>query len=270
MGARLTGILLRLLQHAKATCLPLHAAHHAIAFAVMFSLSAAPLMPRTAAAAEPRGSMLCASGPVHLAATECTDTRVVSGVAFYYQDHPLSCEEASMSMALTHQGIALSQDQILSELGADSRPMYVDQAGRVHWGNPYETFVGNVDGNESDYTGFGTYYPPLVRVARAHGARILAYGSMSALTIYERVLAGHPVVAFATWDWLWHPRHDYISFDGRSIPWIGPVYASHVYVVLGVSPDQVLINDPIRGQYWISKSAFEAGYADFEEAIVFA
>src|SRR5438128_1948237 len=185
MGGRLTGMLLRLLQHAKATCLPLHAAHHAIAFAVMFSLSAAPLTPRTAAAAEPRGSMLCASGPVHLAAAECTDTRVVSGVAFYYQDHPLSCEEASMSMALTHQGIALSQDQILSELGADSRPMYVDQAGRVHWGNPYETFVGNVDGNESDYTGFGTYYPPLVRVAKAHGARILAYGSMSALTIYS-------------------------------------------------------------------------------------
>src|SRR5438270_12755773 len=136
MGARLTGILLRLLQHAKATCLPLHAAHHAIAFAVMFSLSAAPLTPRTAAAAEPRGSMLCAAGQLHLAAAECTDTRVVSGVAVYYQDHLLSCEEASMSMALTHQGMALSQDQILTELGADSRAVYVDQASRAHWGYP--------------------------------------------------------------------------------------------------------------------------------------
>ena len=199
-----------------------------------------------------------------------SQTHIVAGVTFIYQDHSLSCEEAATSMALTHQGIYVSQDQILGEIGADRRAMYVDAYGRVRWGNPYETFVGNVNGSESNYTGFGTYYPPLVRVARAHGARILAYGSMSAATVYARVIAGHPVVAFATWDWQWHPRRDYLSFDGQWIPWIGPVYASHVYTVVGVSPGQVLVNDPIRGQYWISKAAFEAGYSDFNEAIVFA
>ena len=151
------------------------------------------------------------------------------------------------------EGIYVSQDQILAELGADRRPMYVDGAGRVRWGNPYQTFVGNVNGSESNYTGFGTFYPPLVRIAKAHGANILAYGSMSADTIYARVIAGHPVVAFATWDWAWHPRRDYLSFDGQWVPWIGPYYASHVYTVVGVSPGSVLINDPIRGQYWISK-----------------
>jgi uncharacterized protein YvpB len=199
-----------------------------------------------------------------------SQTHVVGGVAMIYQDHPLSCEEAATSMALTHQGINLSQDQILAEVGADLRPMYVDAAGRVRWANAYETFVGNVNGSESNYTGLGTFYPPLVRVARAHGANVLAYGSMSAATIYARVIAGHPVVAFATWDWRWHPRRDYLSFDGQWIPWIGPVYASHVYTVVGVSPSSVLVNDPIRGQYWISKGAFEAGYSDFQEAIVFA
>ena len=197
-------------------------------------------------------------------------THIISGVSFIYQNHPLSCEEAATSMAMTHQGIYVSQDQILAELGADRRPMYVDGAGRVRWGNPYQTFVGNVNGSESNYTGFGTFYPPLVRIAKAHGANILAYGSMSAETIYARVIAGHPVVAFATWDWAWHPRRDYLSFDGQWIPWIGPYNASHVYTVVGVSPGSVLINDPIRGQYWISKGAFQAGYSDFNEAIVFA
>jgi len=199
-----------------------------------------------------------------------SQTHIISGVSFIYQSHPLSCEEAATSMALTHQGINLSQDQILSEVGADLRRMYVDSAGRVRWGNPYETFVGSVNGNESYYTGYGMFYPPLVRVAKAHGATILAYGNMSAATIYARVIAGHPVVAFATWDWLWHPRRDYLSFDGQWIPWIGPYYASHVYTVVGVSPSSVLVNDPIRGQYWVSKGAFEAGYSDFNEAIVFA
>ncbi len=197
-------------------------------------------------------------------------THIISGVTFYYQDHPLSCEEAATSMALTHQGIAVSQDQILAELGSDRRAEYVDSSGRVRWGNPYETFVGNVNGSESNFTGYGTYYPPLVRIARAHGAKIIAYGSMSAATVYARVIAGHPVVAFATWDWAWHPRRDYLSYDGQWIPFIGPVQASHVYTVVGVSPSSVLINDPIRGQYWISKASFQAGYSDFNEAIVFA
>lgn len=204
------------------------------------------------------------------AATQSLETHVIGGVTFYYQDRPLSCEEASTSMALTHQGIYLSQDQILTEVGAGLRPMYVDEAGRTRWANPYETFVGNVDGSESDYTVMERSTPRLVRVAAAHGARILAYGLMSAAQIYTRVLADHPVVAFATWDWKWHPRHDYLSFDGHWIPWIGPADASHVYVVVGVSQSHVLVNDPIRGQYWITRAAFEAGYSDFNEAIVFA
>ena len=195
---------------------------------------------------------------------------VISGVRFYYQTHPLSCEEAATSMALTHQGIYLSQDQILAEMGADTRRMYVDGNGVVRWGNPYLSFVGSVNGSEHNYSGFGANYEPLVRVARAHGARIIAAGSMTPQFIYANLIAGHPVVVYATWDWKWHPRHDYLSFDGRWIPWIGPYHDSHVYTAVGVSRSSVLVNDPLRGQYWVSKRAFEAAYSDFNEAIVFA
>ena len=61
-----------------------------------------------------------------------------------------------------------------------------------------------------------------------------------------------------------------MSYDGQWIPWIGPYYASHVYTAVGVSPGAVLINDPLRGQYWVGKADFEASYSDFNEAIVFA
>lgn len=203
-------------------------------------------------------------------ATWMSEVHVIGGVAFYYQTHALSCEEAATSMALTHQGIYLSQDQILREMGADLRAMYRDGSGRVRWGDPYVSFVGSADGSMSNYTGYQANYPPLVRVATAHHARILAYGYVTAATIYARVAAGHPVVAWATWDWAWHPRHDYVAFDGRSVPWIGPVYASHVYTVVGVRPDAVLVDDPLRGQYWVGKGAFEAAYSVFSEAIVFA
>src|SRR5256886_16850413 len=107
-------------------------------------------------------------------------------------------------MALTHQGISLSKDQILNELGADLRPMYVDGQGRVRWGNPYETFVGNVNGSERNYTRFGTYYPPLVRIAKAHGASTLAYGSISAVTLHASGIGGHPEDAVSSLVWKAH------------------------------------------------------------------
>ena len=195
---------------------------------------------------------------------------IVYGIKFYYQAHSLSCEETAVSMALTHQGIYLSQDQILAEMGADTRGMYRDGNGTVRWGNPYSSFVGNVDGSEHDYSGYQANYPPLVRVARAHGASVLAAGYMSAETIYANIIANHPVVAYATYDWGWHPRHDYLSFDGQWIPWIGPYVDAHVYTVIGVNPWSVLVNDPIRGQYWVSKATFEASYSVFSEAIIFA
>ncbi len=194
---------------------------------------------------------------------------IVYGVQFYYQSHSLSCEEAATSMALTHQGIYLSQDQILNEEGADTRQMQVI-GGVVRWGNPYLSFVGDVNGSEGNYTGYQANYPPLVRVAQAHGASVIAAGSMSAESIYAQIVANHPVVVYATWDWAWHPRHDYLSWDGRWIPWIGPYYDAHVYTAIGVSPWSVLVDDPIRGQYWVSKGAFEAAYSVFGEAIVFA
>jgi len=197
-------------------------------------------------------------------------SHIVYGVQIYYQSHSLSCEETATSMALTHQGIYLSQDQILAEMGADTRGMYVDGSGTVRWGNPYLSFVGNVNGSEHNYTGYQANYPPLVRVARAHGASVLAAGPMSAETIYANIISNHPVVVYATWDWGWHPRHDYLSFDGQWIPWIGPANDAHVYTAIGVNPWSVLVNDPIRGQYWVSKAAFEAAYSVFGEAIVFA
>ena len=194
---------------------------------------------------------------------------IVYGVQVYYQSHSLSCEETAVSMALTHQGIYLSQDQILAELGADTRPMYRDGNGTVRWGNPYSAFVGNVNGSEHNYTGYQANYPPLVRVAQAHGAWVVAAGHMSAETIYANIAANHPVVVYATYDWGWHPRHDYLSFDGQWIPWIGPSADAHVYTAIGVSPWSVLVNDTIRGQYWVSKSTFEAAYSVFSEAIIF-
>src|SRR5260370_18976961 len=65
-----------------------------------------------------------------------SQTHIVSGVTFTYQNHPLSCEEAATSMARTHQGIYISHDQVLSRIGADRRGMYVAGFGGGGCGTP--------------------------------------------------------------------------------------------------------------------------------------
>ena len=193
---------------------------------------------------------------------------VISHVFLYGPDRNLTCEETAVSMALTHQHIYVSQDIILKEVGFDLRPITKDKMGRVRWGDPYRTFVGSPNGYEFMETGYGAGYPPLVRVAEAHGAKILRSGAMDADTVYGALQSGHPVVAWATWDWRWHPRHDYLAFDGTWVPWIGP-YDAHVYTLVGIRGDAVLVNDPLRGQYWEPKDRFEAAYSVFQEGIVF-
>jgi uncharacterized protein YvpB len=202
-------------------------------------------------------------------------SHVIYGVTFIYQSHNLSCEEAVTSMGLTHQGMHVSQDQILAGLGVDSTPVVVANGMVVRWGNPDRAFVGNVNGLESNRTGYQANPKALMRVINSYGGRVIEWaepgvqGSISAQEIYAQVQAGHPVAAYATWDWRYHTRHDYRSEDGNMVAWIGPADA-HVYLVVGVSSGSVLVNDPIRGQYWVSKGSFEAAYSDFSMAIVFA
>ena len=48
------------------------------------------------------------------------------------------------------------------QLGSDGYP--------ARWGDPFMAFVGDVNGYEPDFTGYGVYYPPIVAAAERYGA----------------------------------------------------------------------------------------------------
>jgi uncharacterized protein YvpB len=217
---------------------------------------------------------LVALAAMHNAAGDAA-VHIIRNMALYYQRHALSCEETSTSMGLVHQGLHISQDQILARMGVDNTPARLVNGYVVRWGDPDRAFVGNVNGSENNYTGQQANPKALVRVLNSYGAKIIEWSEpgvgpnvISAQEIYKQVVAGHPVVAYATWDWNWHRIYYYRSEDGNRVPLISPA-DDHVYLVVGVSATRVLINDPIRGQYWVSKGAFNASY-EFGMAIVLA
>ncbi len=183
-----------------------------------------------------------------------------------FQIYSLSCESAALEMGLRYQGQSVTQDQILDFIGSDLRPARL-QNGSMRWGNPYKTFVGNVHGSEVDLSGYGVYYLPLADAASHFGGRVIASGEgMAPDLIYRNILDGHPSVVWVSFAWDRPARNDYLAFDGQSIPYAGPI--EHAIIVVGVSDQQVYVNDPDRGAYWVSKKTFENSFETYNNMAV--
>lgn len=194
-------------------------------------------------------------------------TNVISNVPYRPQVHTLSCEAAALEMALAHQGIEVSQDQVLDAAGIDWRPAYYDDSGELRWGDPYTSFVGDPDGDETVLSGYGTYFSTIARVASDHGAGVVRAGEgISPDDVYRAVLQNHPVVAWVSVDLQYYPRGSWRTFDGRVVLYAGSI--EHALTVVGVDGDSVYLFDPLSGPGWYSKSVFEAAFETFNRMAV--
>ena len=62
------------------------------------------------------------------------------------------------------------------------------------------------------------------------------------------------------------PLGTWTAWDGTAVRYS---YAEHSVTLTGVSPTQVRVNDVLdASQYWVSKSLFEANFADFNNMAV--
>jgi hypothetical protein len=189
---------------------------------------------------------------------------VIGDVPMLRQQYRLSCEAAALEMALAHEGIRRSQWRTLLAMGIDRRH---PGAGYRGGGDPYRGFVGDPSGSEIRRTGYGTYFPPVARVATAFGGRVvLADQRVAPAIVYAQVATGHPAITWIAYDWAPHARHDYLAWDGRWVPYAGPI--EHTVTIVGVGPGSVLVNDPARGAYWRSRAAFEAAFAVYDDMAV--
>ena len=194
-----------------------------------------------------------------------TGSRVLK-VPSYRQVYVLSCESAALRMALAFEGIATTDKAVLDIIGSDPRGPVFDSSG-MHWGDPFATFVGNVNGSEIALTGYGVYYPPIAHAAMVLGGHVLRSGqNIPPAELYDAVLSGHPAVVWVTYHWVRLTRKDYVAFDGKMVTYAGP--GEHAVTIVGVQPTRVLINNPSTGVEWIEKATFEAIYAIYDHMAV--
>jgi uncharacterized protein YvpB len=188
-------------------------------------------------------------------------------VPVYRQTRNLNCETAAMQMGLAYYGHWYSQDALFAYENADLRRAVVSNGQVIQWGDPYANFVGDVNGSETAFTGYGVYYPVILSIARSHGVPN-AYGGegFSPATVYAELAAGHPVQIWMEARWSRPAVRTWTAWDGRVIRYS---LAEHSVILTGVSPTQVRVNDDQFGsQYWVSKWTFETSWRDFNNMAV--
>ncbi len=182
------------------------------------------------------------------------------------QDKNLDCEAAALAAAFIARRVAVNtgtsnlQNWIFGQL-PDDRRNAIDTGGHITWGDPYEDFVGNVNGHEgfAPGDGYGVYYQPIANVVTEVGHTEVANTGWTTASIEAEVEAGNPVVVWIDFRSLasgnGYSTSTWTAFDGRKVPY---TLHEHAVTVLGTYPGHsITLLDVFSGnQYTYSESQF--------------
>lgn len=188
-------------------------------------------------------------------------------VPLFRQQHALSCEAASLRMALGAIGLSLDESDILDRLTRDPTPRQVLPDGSVIWGDPDVGFVGSLDGVFAQ-DGYGVYDGPIADVASTLGLSGTTHAQGTTPTdIYGAVAQRVPVLVWVPYGLTVNGRGEWSTPEGKAIAY---VLTEHCVVVAGVSDTGIVYADPWDAAYKTADYAsFEAAFAEIGNRAVF-
>lgn len=183
--------------------------------------------------------------------TELSVTKL--SVAFHRQEHSLSCEVATLVMALQYRGISVSEATLINAIGFDP----TSKEGGV-WGNPHIAFVGDIDGRQPS-TGYGVYWQPIAEAARAY-RNAYWFTDWSITDLTAEIQKGNPIIVWGT------------AGSGSRINWqtqeggnVVAINGEHTYIVVGFmgsasNPTKIIVLDPLSGERHFTNSSFMSNW----------
>jgi uncharacterized protein YvpB len=180
-----------------------------------------------------------------------------------HQSMPLDCESAALAVALEAKGFPLTQAWVFAELPKQPQRAVVSGQRPVDWGDPYAAFVGNVDGSESRYTGYGVYYPPIAAVAERVGATTDARIGWTTSQIESQLRLGHPVVVWINFNFSYTRTSTWQAWDGRVVPYTTEEHAVTVVGFNSVAGTVSVIDVGVGLRRTVSTAEFTAAIATF-------
>lgn len=185
-------------------------------------------------------------------------------IPFHRQERALSCEIASLKMALNYYGVAVEENDLYFDLQISTfEPR--DIQNNI-WGDPDVGFVGDIDGKIPN-GGYGVYENPIANIANKY-RNSKALINVSLEEILKEVEEKHPVIVWGT-----------VS-SGKDISWktkdgkqIKAVFGEHARVLVGFSgiienPTYIYLADPIYGNIRMSKKQFLKNWGTLDNRAV--
>ena len=175
-----------------------------------------------------------------------------------WQDYSLSCEAASLKMALAYKKVFVSEDKIMEKIGYDLTP-HKDNI----WGDPYKAYVGDIDGKICS-TGFGVFWEPVAKAAN-NWCPVQAFTNWKLENLIKEIETGNPVIFWGTLpvypltDCSWYtPEGKYVKAFKQT----------HVRLIIGFigdskNPSKIIINDPLSGRLYWSTNNFLTNWKSF-------
>lgn len=179
-------------------------------------------------------------------------------IALDWQDHPLSCEAASLKMALAEKGVYISEDDIMEKIGYDQTPHQGDV-----WGDPYRAFVGNIDGKICN-TGYGVHWDPVANAAN-NWREAEAFSNWDLKNLTKEIELDNPVMVWGTLPVKTIHDCSWYTPEGK---YIKTFWETHVRLVIGFigesqNPSKIILNDPLTGRLYWSTSYFLTNWKAF-------
>ena len=180
-----------------------------------------------------------------------------------HQSMPLDCESAALAVALQTKGFALTQLWVFDALPKQPQAARISRGRPVSWGDPYAAFVGNVNGSEARYTGYGVYYPPIAAVAERAGATVDAHTGWTTAAIEYQIQLGHPVIVWTNSTFAYSRTSTWRAWDGRAVLY---TTQEHTVTVIGfnsLAGTVTVIDVGVGLRRTISTATFSAAIATF-------
>lgn len=184
------------------------------------------------------------------------------------QQTNLHCEAVAMQIALAIKGVDVSQDWVEAQFPADLRAaQFAPDGYPVRWGNPYEAFVGDVNGSMGR-TGYGVYWPQLVVAARNAGFNAWGGENWNPVDLYAEVAKGNPVEVWAPWSLEPVTVTSMQTWDNQTV-WFSRQEHAQTLIGYDYGAGTITLDDPLSGNIrtfpmWL----FEQRFAQFQSSAV--
>jgi len=185
-------------------------------------------------------------------------------VPYHRQEHTLSCEVASLLMALNYKGIKVTENELIQQLPvSDPGP----RAKNNTWGDPNLGFVGNINGTMPN-TGYGVYEQPIYDLAALYrSAKIITNGTITDLI--TELGNGNPIVVWGV-----------VVGRSKDISWKTPEgkiitakLDEHARTLIGFTgqsdkPELMILLDPVYGEIRLKVADFLKNWELLEKKAV--